>query len=139
MKRIVTRHKSSLVGFPPCLMSDATILAIFHNLRSPYWIAPEVIEMKGAGPESDVWSLGATVVELITGSPPFFELPPLSAMFHIVADEVIPLPSGISPALHGERRNGAQLSVCCWQCASSECNRLLNSILPLRWKPLQIS
>lgn len=65
--------------------------------------------MQGAGPEADVWSLGATVVELVTGSPPYFDLPPLSAMFHIVADESVPLPGGVSPALHGERpARGAQ-------------------------------
>lgn len=67
---------------------------------SPYWMAPEVIELAGAVPASDIWSLGATVLELVTGKPPYFDLSPLSAMFHIVQDEGPPIPGDtISPVL----------------------------------------
>ena len=68
---------------------------------SPFWLAPEVIEMAGTGVSSavDIWALGCTVVELLTGKPPYYDLPAMSALFHIVADECVPLPDGISPAL----------------------------------------
>ncbi|KAJ7964217.1 Mitogen-activated protein kinase kinase kinase, partial [Quillaja saponaria] len=36
---------------------------------SPLWMAPEVIRQESQGPESDVWSLGCTVIEMITGNP----------------------------------------------------------------------
>ena len=37
-------------------------------------VAPEIIELSGATPKSDIWSVGCTVVELITGEPPYFDL-----------------------------------------------------------------
>jgi serine/threonine protein kinase len=38
------------------------------------WMAPEVIELKGASPKSDIWSLACTVIELLTGQPPYTEI-----------------------------------------------------------------
>ncbi|KAH9022700.1 kinase-like domain-containing protein [Lactarius pseudohatsudake] len=33
---------------------------------TPNWMAPEVVEFKSASPKSDIWSLGCTVIELLT-------------------------------------------------------------------------
>lgn len=41
---------------------------------TPNWMAPEVIELKGASPKSDIWSLACTVIELLTGRPPYGEI-----------------------------------------------------------------
>ena len=59
-------------------------------------MAPEVIELKGASTKSDIWSLGCTLIELVTGKPPYSDLISMSAMFHIVEDKNPPLPDNIS-------------------------------------------
>ena len=59
---------------------------------TPYWMAPEIIELKGVTPAADIWSLGATVIELLTGKPPYIELNAMSALFRIVQDDMPPLP-----------------------------------------------
>lgn len=69
-------------------------------LGSPYWMAPEIITMEGAKPSSDIWSLGCTIIELMTGEPPYYAMPPMSAMYHIAeAEEHPPFPESISPEL----------------------------------------
>lgn len=66
---------------------------------TPYWMAPEIIELNGATTASDIWSVGCTVIELLTGQPPYYDLGPMPALFRIVQDDYPPLPEGISPAL----------------------------------------
>ena len=69
-------------------------------LGSPYWMAPEIITMEGSKPASDIWSLGCTIIELMTGEPPFYAMPPMSAMYHIAESETLPpFPEKISPEL----------------------------------------
>lgn len=76
--RTTTFHESSVVG-------------------TPYWMAPEVIELSGATTASDIWSLGCTVIELLDGKPPYHKLQPMHALFRIVNDDHPPLPEGASP------------------------------------------
>lgn len=66
---------------------------------TPNWMAPEVIELRGASCSSDIWSLGCTIVELIDGKPPYSNLNTMSAMFRIVEDELPPIPDRCSPEL----------------------------------------
>ncbi|GAA5904546.1 serine/threonine-protein kinase [Sporobolomyces salmoneus] len=63
---------------------------------SPYWMAPEVVDQTGATTASDIWSLGALVIELLTGKPPYHFLDPMPALFRIVNDDCPPIPQGAS-------------------------------------------
>uniref|UniRef100_A0A0D3G176 non-specific serine/threonine protein kinase n=1 Tax=Oryza barthii TaxID=65489 RepID=A0A0D3G176_9ORYZ len=55
---------------------------------TPYWMAPEVIEMSGVCAASDIWSVGCTVIELLTCAPPYYDLQPMPALFRIVQDSI---------------------------------------------------
>ncbi|KAJ6164224.1 Cytokinesis protein sepH [Penicillium chermesinum] len=79
--------------------SRTTGLSESSVVGTPYWMAPEVIELSGATTASDIWSLGCTVIELLEGKPPYHSLAPMPALFRIVNDDHPPLPQGASPAV----------------------------------------
>ncbi|KAF3603149.1 hypothetical protein F2Q69_00038525 [Brassica cretica] len=64
---------------------------------SPYWMAPEVIELIGVCAASDIWSVGCTVIELLTCVPPYFDMQPSAALYRIVQDDSPPIPDSLSP------------------------------------------
>ncbi|KAJ2378044.1 Protein kinase of the Mitotic Exit Network, partial [Coemansia sp. RSA 2611] len=66
---------------------------------TPYWMAPEVIQLEGACTASDIWSLGCTIIELLTGKPPYSGMLQMAALYRIVEDEHPPIPDGISEEL----------------------------------------
>ena len=63
---------------------------------SPYWAAPEVINMEAITEKCDIWSLGITAIEMFAGQPPYFDMPPIPAMFKIAQSQETPLPENIS-------------------------------------------
>lgn len=67
---------------------------------SPYWMAPEVIDLLGASTASDIWSLGCTIIELLQGHPPYYQLAAMTALFRIVQDDHPPIPDGYSRFLN---------------------------------------
>eukprot|EP01127_Copromyxa_protea_P019021 TRINITY_DN6095_c0_g2_i1.p1 TRINITY_DN6095_c0_g2~~TRINITY_DN6095_c0_g2_i1.p1 ORF type:complete len:245 (+),score=50.08 TRINITY_DN6095_c0_g2_i1:175-909(+) len=64
----------------------------FTVIGTPYWMAPEIIKGTGSTTYSDIWSLGCTVCELITGKPPNFDLPQMRALFVIAESDMPPIP-----------------------------------------------
>jgi serine/threonine protein kinase len=61
-----------------------------------YLVAPEIIH-EGSSFNSDIWALGCTIIEMVTGKPPLFDLAPEAAIFHVASGNIPPFPSNISP------------------------------------------
>lgn len=58
---------------------------------SVQWMAPEVIKQVGCGPSSDIWSIGATIIEMATGSAPYSEFSNnLATLFHVATSNEPP-------------------------------------------------
>lgn len=68
---------------------------------TPYWMAPEIIARQPYGPESDIWSIGVMVIEMIDGEPPYFNEAPLQAMRKIrdLDPPTVKTPAKLSPRL----------------------------------------
>jgi serine/threonine protein kinase len=67
---------------------------------SAHWWSPEVIDLGVPTAAADVWALGATVIELVTGSPPYSEYGAIAACFRICSDvSGPPMPPSASPKL----------------------------------------
>lgn len=64
---------------------------------TPNWMAPEtVLGGEGLCTASDIWSLGATIIELFTTNPPYHDLNPMATLHAIGTDDHPPLPKNIS-------------------------------------------
>ncbi|XP_030529542.1 mitogen-activated protein kinase kinase kinase 1-like [Rhodamnia argentea] len=63
-----------------------------------FWMAPEVVKAKnhGYGLPADIWSLGCTVLEMLTGLVPYSPLEWMQALFRIGRGEPPPLPDSLS-------------------------------------------
>ncbi|MEM8932953.1 MAG: serine/threonine-protein kinase [Acidobacteriota bacterium] len=67
-------------------------------IGTPEYMAPELLELEGAIPASDIYAMGLVYHELVTGVLPFDELQPLQALFQRVRQEV-PTPRERRPDL----------------------------------------
>ncbi|KAJ0233250.1 Mitogen-activated protein kinase kinase kinase 9 [Hirschfeldia incana] len=67
---------------------------------TPFWMAPEVINPKrteGYGSSADIWSLGCTVLEMLTQKIPYFDLEnPYQALYRIGKGELPDIPDSLS-------------------------------------------
>ncbi|XP_020238243.1 mitogen-activated protein kinase kinase kinase 5 isoform X2 [Cajanus cajan] len=97
-------NKSGIVkladfGLAKILMGNSYDLSL---KGSPYWMAPEVVK-GGIKNESnpdvvkaiDIWSLGCTIIEMLTGKPPWSEVEGPSAMFKVLQNSP-PIPETLS-------------------------------------------
>ncbi|XP_023654437.1 serine/threonine-protein kinase PLK3 isoform X2 [Paramormyrops kingsleyae] len=64
---------------------------------TPNYIAPEVLNRQGHGPESDIWALGCVMYTLLVGNPPFETLD-LQETYKCIKDVKYILPTTLSSA-----------------------------------------
>ncbi|KAJ7944399.1 Protein kinase [Quillaja saponaria] len=81
---------------------------------SPYWMAPELMQAVMQKDNSsdlafalDIWSLGCTIIEMLTGKPPWSEYEGAAAMFKVMRDTP-PIPETLSSA-------GKDFLKCCFK------------------------
>lgn len=68
-----------------------------HLVGTPHWMPPEAIEDNRWHFNSDIWSLGCTIIELMTGHPPNGSANKYTAMYRACQQPVdVTMPSGIS-------------------------------------------
>eukprot|EP00605_Chrysophyceae_sp_TOSAG23-4_P002730 GSChrysophyteH1.ASY1.ANO1.3009.1 assembled CDS len=81
---------------------------------TPHWMAPEVIkgtQMTTGWIAADVWSVGCTVVEMVTGKLPYAEYEnPMTAMYHIANGQKPPF-GDVAHALSNDLENF--INSCC--------------------------
>lgn len=71
-----------------------------HPQLEPFWMSPEEVADNGTvGLSSDIWSLGCSIIEMLSGDAPYSSLSNSQALNKIANDDHPPLPTGISPEL----------------------------------------
>ncbi|KAK2429627.1 mitogen-activated protein kinase kinase kinase [Trifolium repens] len=74
----------------------------FNDIKScqgtAFWMAPEVVKgkVKGYGLPADIWSLGCTVLEMLTGKLPYSPMECITALFRIGKGELPLVPDSLS-------------------------------------------
>ncbi|KAD3067378.1 hypothetical protein R6Q59_018553 [Mikania micrantha] len=81
-------------------LAKATALNDIKSCKgTPYWMAPEVVKSRssnGYGLAADIWSLGCTVLEMLTRKVPYSHLEGFQALFRIGRGEPPPIPETLS-------------------------------------------
>uniref|UniRef100_A0A7C8YD49 Mitogen-activated protein kinase kinase kinase n=1 Tax=Opuntia streptacantha TaxID=393608 RepID=A0A7C8YD49_OPUST len=81
---------------------------------SPYWMAPELMQAvmqkdnnSDVAYAIDIWSLGCTIIEMLTGKPPWSDYEGAAAMFKVLKESP-PIPETLSP-------EGKDFLQCCFR------------------------
>ncbi|XP_042010546.1 mitogen-activated protein kinase kinase kinase 1-like [Salvia splendens] len=77
-------HTNGLVKLADFGLAKAAKLNDVKSCKgTAFWMAPEVVRSKGYGLAADIWSLGCTVLEMLTRRFPYFGLEYMTALYKI--------------------------------------------------------
>jgi len=66
------------------------------TVGTPWYCAPEVIRSEDYSYPADIWSLGCSLIELLSGKPPYDDLADVACLFKMAEGHMPPLPPKIS-------------------------------------------
>merc|ERR1712100_524858 len=66
------------------------------TVGTPWYAAPEVVEGEAYSMQADIWSIGCSVIELVSGKPPYSDLNSVAALFRMVEEPHPPIPAVLS-------------------------------------------
>ncbi|XP_047960301.1 mitogen-activated protein kinase kinase kinase 1-like isoform X2 [Salvia hispanica] len=90
-------HTNGLVKLADFGLAKATKLNDVKSCKgTAFWMAPEVVRSEGYGLAADIWSLGCTVLEMLTRRFPYGDMECMPAMYRIGKGERPPIPDSLS-------------------------------------------
>ncbi|XP_051139384.1 mitogen-activated protein kinase kinase kinase 1-like [Andrographis paniculata] len=90
-------HTNGLVKLADFGLAKTTKLNDVNSCKgTAFWMAPEVVRSMGYGLAADIWSLGCTVLEMLTRQFPYHNLECMPALFKIGQGERPPVPNSLS-------------------------------------------
>ncbi|KAG6390356.1 hypothetical protein SASPL_148090 [Salvia splendens] len=90
-------HTNGLVKLADFGLAKATKLNDVKSCKgTAFWMAPEVVRSQGYGLAADIWSLGCTVLEMLTRRFPYGDMECMPAMYRIGKGERPPIPDSLS-------------------------------------------
>eukprot|EP01122_Echinamoeba_exundans_P011887 TRINITY_DN4866_c0_g1_i1.p1 TRINITY_DN4866_c0_g1~~TRINITY_DN4866_c0_g1_i1.p1 ORF type:complete len:807 (+),score=191.51 TRINITY_DN4866_c0_g1_i1:192-2612(+) len=66
------------------------------TVGTPWYCSPEVVNCDEYDFRADIWSVGCSAIELVTGKPPYDDLNDIACLFKMAEGAPPPLPDGIS-------------------------------------------